>query len=177
MIAVSKQKIAGVLQIKPTVHEDERGFFAETYREELYGREGILPTFVQDNHSFSKKGTLRGMHFQSSPGQAKLVTVIVGTIYDVFVDLRPESPTFLQWEGVMLDAGSHEQLYIPIGFAHGFAAMTDAHVHYKVSAPFDPETERTFSYADAQVGIEWPVDNPILSEKDRLAPSIREVLS
>lgn len=155
---------------------DERGFFIETYRQPLYEEMGILDRFVQDNHSFSKRGTIRGMHFQSFPGQAKLLSVIAGVIYDVFVDVRPDSPTFGQWDSYLLDAKNGEQIYIPVGFAHGFAALSEeAHVLYKVSSVFDPKTEQTFRFDDPQVGIDWPVSHPILSPKDRTAPSFAEV--
>lgn len=146
---------------------DERGSFTELYREG-----GI--TFVQDNLSVSKKGVIRGMHFQSSPGQAKLITVITGTIYDVFVDIRPESPHFGQWGAVELD--QRHQLLIPVGFAHGFAVLSDtAHVMYKVSSFYHPETEKGFRYNDPTVGIKWPIENPILSEKDRNAAMFEEI--
>jgi len=145
---------------------DERGFFAEVFRKE--GME-----FVQDNLSFSKKGVIRGMHFQSTPGQAKLVTVITGKIYDVFVDIRPESENFGKWGAVELDQSN--QLLVPVGFAHGFAVLSEsAHVLYKVSNFYNPETEKSFRYDDPTVGIKWPIEKPILSERDRNAPGFKE---
>jgi dTDP-4-dehydrorhamnose 3,5-epimerase len=117
------------------------------------------------------------MHFQRSPGQEKLITVVSGRIYDVVVDIRKGSPTFGKWEGIYLDDLAGEQLYIPVGFAHGFCVMSDeAHVIYKVSAPYDPAEEMSFRFDDLDVGIDWPIEAPVLSERDRLAPSFTEVL-
>lgn len=178
MIQTSSLSLKGPKLIRPRVFHDERGFFWECYREPLYRAQGIEEDFVQVNHSFSKQGTIRGMHFQRSPGQAKLVTVIVGKIFDVVVDIRSSSPTFGKWEGVYLDDQAREQLFIPVGFAHGFCVVSsEAHVLYKVSQVYDPKEERGFRYDDPEVGIQWPVDAPSLSEKDRTAPSLREVLS
>ena len=175
---VTELKIEGPKLIQPKLFRDERGFFLECYQQALYKKEGIDCHFVQDNHSYSKKGTIRGMHFQSSPGQAKLVSVVRGKIFDVVVDIRKDSPTFGKWEGVYLDGESHCQLYIPIGFAHGFCVVSDeAHVYYKVSSSYDPVTERGFRYDDPAVGIIWPILKPILSTKDRAAPLLREVIS
>ncbi|MBI2742746.1 MAG: dTDP-4-dehydrorhamnose 3,5-epimerase [Chlamydiales bacterium] len=169
--------LEGPRRIRPRVFHDERGFFWECYREPLYRALGIEESFVQVNHSFSKKGTIRGMHFQRSPGQAKLVTVITGKIFDVVVDIRPDSPTFGKWEGLMLDDEAREQLFIPVGFAHGFCAVSpEAHVLYKVSQIYDPAEERGFRYDDPFVGIEWPEMSPLLSKKDLEAPSFHEAL-
>jgi dTDP-4-dehydrorhamnose 3,5-epimerase len=153
---------------------DERGFFQETFRE------GELPVaFVQDNHSFSKKDVIRGIHFQRFPGQAKLIIPVKGVIFDVVVDVREESPTFGKWEGVLLDAALGEQLWIPVGFGHGFCVISDegAHVCYKVSALYDPKEEKGFRYDDPFVGIEWPCKAPLLSERDLGAPLLQEVLA
>lgn len=170
-------QLSGPKRIRPRVFKDERGFFLECYRQPLYQELGIEERFVQVNHSFSKNGTIRGMHFQRSPGQAKLVTVISGKIFDVVVDIRQDSPTFGKWEGVYLDDVTHEQLFVPIGFAHGFCVVSEeAHVLYKVSAIYDPKEERTFRYNDPSVGIEWPVSVPLISERDRQAPSLNEAL-
>lgn len=167
--------LMGAKLIVPKVFHDERGFFRETYRKPLYEQVGIDVPFVQDNHSFSKGGTLRGMHFQTFPGQAKLVSVMVGKIYDVFVDIRPESPTFGKWEGIELDDVSGQQLFIPVGFAHGFYVMSEsAHVTYKVSAIYNPETEKSFRYDDPEVGIQWPNTHPLVSLRDLSAPSFRQ---
>jgi dTDP-4-dehydrorhamnose 3,5-epimerase len=160
--------LEGIKLIQLKTFSDERGFFSELYREEEL-------SFVQDNLSFSKKGVIRGMHFQSTPGQAKLITVISGSIFDVFVDIRPDSETFGKWEGVELVSG--QQLLIPVGFAHGFAALSDVHLLYKMSSFYHPETEKGFRYDDPAVGIKWPFEDPILSERDRNAPSFKEVVN
>ena len=163
--------LSGLKLIKPRVHFDERGFFVESYRKEEYARAGIDVAFVQDNHSFSKKGTIRGMHFQRSPGQAKLVTVIHGEIFDVAVDIRPDSPTFGKWEGVYLKDASCEQLFIPVGFAHGFCVLSEsAHVLYKVSNVYNPEEEKGFRFNDPEVAIQWPENPPVLSLRDEKSP-------
>jgi dTDP-4-dehydrorhamnose 3,5-epimerase len=165
----------GVKLIKPKVFHDDRGFFWECYREPLYKELGIDCGFVQDNHSYSKKGTIRGMHFQRSPGQAKLISVIEGRIFDVVVDIRPSSPTFGKWTSVYLDGKSHHQLFIPVGFAHGFCVMSDTvHVLYKVSSLYDPKEEKGFAYNDPSIGIDWPIADPIISERDLRMPSFEE---
>ena len=167
----------GVKCIQPRTFFDDRGFFYEFYRKSLYADLGITCEFVQDNHSFSKKGTIRGMHFQHSPGQAKLVSVIEGTILDVVLDIRKESPTFGEWKEILLDAKDFRQLFVPIGFAHGFAVLSDeAHVFYKVSHGFDPEQEKTIRYNDEDLKIPWPFDAPLISDRDRTAPGFREVM-
>ena len=160
--------LAGLKLIKPKVFGDARGFFLESYHEPRYRAAGIDTGFVQDNHSRSKKGTLRGLHYQERPGQAKLVRVCSGRIYDVSVDIRPESPTFGQWCGEYLDADSHQQLFIPIGFAHGFCVVSEfAEVLYKVSNPYDPSTEKTIAWNDPDIGVVWPEQSPLLSERDQ----------
>ena len=165
-------KLAGIKIIRPKVFGDDRGFFLESYNAAAYAAAGIDTVFVQDNHSRSVKGTLRGVHYQSKPGQAKLVRVILGRIWDVTVDIRPNSPTFGQWDAVELDDKSREQLFIPIGFAHGFCVLSEyAEVEYKVSAPYDPETECSISYADPELAIKWPVHHPLLSVRDQQAES------
>jgi len=177
MIEVRDLALPGVKHIQLCSFEDERGWFSETYRLSLYKEHGIDTIFVQDNLSISKKGTIRGLHFQSEPGQAKLITCLVGKIYDVFVDIRPDSPTFGKWEAVELDAKNHEQIFIPEGFAHGFATLSDeTYVSYKVSSPFHKETEKTVYYADPALNISWPITQPILSQKDRNAPCFQEVV-
>lgn len=155
----------------PKVFQDGRGFFLETHQNARYQEKGIAASFVQDNHSFSKRGVIRGMHFQSEPGQAKLVRVAVGKIYDVIVDIRPNSPTFGKWEGVYLDDQQHQQLFVPVGFAHGFCVISpEAHVLYKVSAPYHPDTEKGFRFNDPDIGIQWPLEAPIVSERDQSCP-------
>jgi dTDP-4-dehydrorhamnose 3,5-epimerase len=167
--------LAGLKLIVPRVFNDERGFFFESYRQELYAPHGIGP-FPQDNDSFSRKGTVRALHFQTSPGQAKLITCVEGEIWDVAVDLRPESPTFMKWESVLLDGKSHKQFYIPKGFAHGFCVLSQtARVHYKVSAPYDPKTECSIRWNDPDLNIRWPIADPILSPRDQTSPFFKEV--
>lgn len=173
---VIELSLSGLKLVRPKVFPDARGFFRETYRQPLYQAAGIDNTFVQDNHSFSKKGTVRGMHFQRRPGQAKLISVISGTIFDVAVDIRPESPTFGQWEGVTLDGVKGEQLFVPVGFAHGFCVMSDeVHLLYKVSNVYDPQEEMTFAFDDSDVKILWPISDPIVSERDRKSPTFKEL--
>lgn len=168
--------LKGLLLIKPKVFQDHRGFFLETFQQSAYDAIGIQCPFVQDNHSFSKKGCIRGMHFQSVPGQAKLVRAAVGAIFDVAVDIRPDSPTYGQWEGVVLDDQAHHQLFIPVGFAHGFCVMSaEAHVLYKVSTPYDPRYEKDFRWDDPTVNIQWPVENPVISERDQQAPFFKHI--
>jgi len=175
-VKVETTPLAGLLLVKPTVNRDDRGFFIETYREAAYRAAGIDVTFVQDNHSRSVRGTLRGMHFQTSPGQAKLVRAASGVIFDVAVDIRPGSPTYGRWHGVMLDAEEHHQLFVPVGFAHGFCVVSEiADVTYKVSSVYDAATESGFHYADPDVGIQWPVDAPRISARDAKAPRLAEL--
>jgi dTDP-4-dehydrorhamnose 3,5-epimerase len=164
--------LEGLKLIRPPVFEDERGFFQETYNAVRYAEARILETFVQDNHSRSIKGTLRGLHYQSRPGQAKLVRVTLGCIWDVAVDIRPGSKTFGHWRGVELDAKKREQLFVPVGFAHGFCVLSDvAEVQYKCSAVYDPKTECSLDYADPELGVAWPVQQPQLSARDQQAES------
>ena len=168
--------LSGLKLVRPRMFADARGFFRETYRQPIYHTMGIDLPFVQDNHSFSKKGTVRGMHFQRYPGQAKLVSVISGTIFDVAVDIRPKSPTWGKWEGVFLDGIKGEQLFVPVGFAHGFCVMSDeAHVLYKVSSVYDSQEEKGFAFDDPDIGIEWPISDPIVSERDRTSPQFKEL--
>jgi dTDP-4-dehydrorhamnose 3,5-epimerase len=171
-VRITNLDLEGLKLITPDIFGDERGFFLETYSAARYAEAGIHETFVQDNHSRSIKGTLRGLHYQSHPGQAKLVRVTFGRIYDVAVDIRPGSSTFGRWLGAELDAEKREQLFIPVGFAHGFCVLSDAaEVQYKVSAPYDPKTECSISYGDPDLAVAWPVDSPILSARDLQAES------
>ncbi|UUY04110.1 dTDP-4-dehydrorhamnose 3,5-epimerase [Svornostia abyssi] len=167
----------GILLIEPAVHGDHRGFFHESYRENDWSAAGIPSTWVQDNHSRSRKGIVRGMHFSLGEGQAKLVRCGRGKILDVVVDLRRASPTYGQWEGHVLDDETLQQLYIPIGFAHGFCVLSDvADVIYKCSSYYDPAVERGFRFDDPDVGIAWPQDLELdVSERDRTAPLLREI--
>ncbi len=173
---VTDLKLSGLKLIRPRVFTDERGFFFESYRQPLYAGEGINIPFVQDNVSFSRKGTIRALHFQSNPGQAKLVSCLEGTIWDVAVDIRPSSSTFMQWVGVELNDATHEQLFIPVGFAHGFCVLSDtARVQYKVSAPYDPKTECSIRWNDPDLNIAWPIQNPLLSPRDQTSPLFKEM--
>lgn len=168
-------KLEGPLFLAPAVHGDERGFFLESYRRNTMEELGIAEPFVQDNHSRSRKGIVRGMHFQ--PGQAKLVRCVRGAIFDVLVDIRPDSAQFGRWEGFTLDDAEHRLLYVPDGFAHGFCVLSDvADVTYKVSTYYDPELENGFAFDDPEVAIEWPDrDDLIASERDRRAPRLSEL--
>jgi dTDP-4-dehydrorhamnose 3,5-epimerase len=167
-------RLEGPILIEPVVHGDHRGFFHETYRKNVYADLGIDDDFVQDNHSRSKHGIVRGMHFQ--PGMAKLVRCARGSIVDVLVDLRRGSPTFGQWEAFELTDENLRQLYCPDGFGHGFCVLSDqADVIYKCSTYFDPETEAGIKYDDPDVGIEWPDVELIPSERDANAPRLADV--
>jgi dTDP-4-dehydrorhamnose 3,5-epimerase len=170
-------RLDGLVLLAPTVHGDERGFFVETFRADIATAHGIPVDFVQDNHSRSRRGTLRGIHFQTHPGQGKLVRVARGQVLDVVVDLRRGSPTFGEWEGVMLDDVSGQVLWIPVGFGHGFLVVSEvADFVYKCTNYYDPATEAGIRFDDPEVGIEWPAGVELLcSERDRSAPSLAEV--
>ena len=170
-------RLDGLVLLAPTVHGDERGFFMETYREDAWGRHGIPSAFVQDNHSRSRRGTLRGIHFQTHPGQGKLVRVARGRVLDVAVDLRRGSPTFGEWESFELDDVRGRQLWIPVGFGHGFCVLSEeADFVYKCTNYYDAATESGISFADPDVGIEWPRAVELLySERDRDAPRLAEI--
>jgi dTDP-4-dehydrorhamnose 3,5-epimerase len=162
--------LAGAKLLHPKVFRDSRGFFLESYSAPRYVAAGMPETWVQDNHSRSVQNTVRGLHYQSSPGQAKLLRVSYGRIFDVLLDIRPSSPTFGQWHGLYLDAEEHAQVYIPIGLAHGFCVTSDyAEVQYKVSSPYDGATECSIRWNDPELGIAWPVAEPILSARDRVS--------
>ncbi|HWH20319.1 MAG TPA: dTDP-4-dehydrorhamnose 3,5-epimerase [Solirubrobacterales bacterium] len=169
-------KLGGVVLVEPQVHGDERGFFVETYSRDAWAELGVDAEFVQHNHSRSSQGTLRGLHFQTEPGQAKLVRCPRGRIFDVAVDLRRGSPTFGQWEGHELDDERHRQLFVPAGFGHGFVVLSEeADVTYLLSSVYDPATESGIAWDDPDVGVEWPVAEPLLSERDKDAPRLSEV--
>lgn len=169
---VTDLDLAGLKLLEPQVFGDERGFFLETYSAPRFRAAGIDLPFVQDNHSRSVKGTLRGLHYQSSPGQAKVMRVSLGRIWDVAVDIRPESPTFGKWQAVELNDREHRQLFVPVGFAHGFCVLSDvAEVQYKVSAPYDAATECGLDYADPELAVAWPVTDPLLSARDKQGES------
>lgn len=172
---ITHLKLQGLQLITPQIFRDVRGFFFESHRQDRYASHG-LENFVQDNTSFSLKNTVRALHFQSQPGQVKLVTCLQGKIYDVVVDIRPDSPTFMQWEGIILDDESRQQIYIPIGFAHGFCVLSEtALVQYKVSAPYNPATEMSIRWNDPDLAIQWPIDTPLLSPRDQTSPFFKEV--
>ena len=167
-------RLKGLFLIKPRVFKDERGFFFENYQRERYQKAGIDLEFIQDNAAFSKKNILRGLHYQEKPGQAKLVFAVTGSIWDVAVDIRPNSPTFGQWEALELTEENHWQFFIPVGFAHGYCVLSEtAEVHYKVSAPYDFAEEKTIQWNDPSIAVAWPIQNPILSERDRTGRALR----
>ncbi len=168
--------LPGVRVLKPTVHRDARGFFVETYHKSRYAELGIRDSFVQDNHSRSTRGTLRGLHGQFPRAQAKLLRVIEGEIYDVAVDARRGSPSYGRFVATRLSADDFRQLYVPRGFVHGFCVTSEiAQVEYKCSEVYHPEDEFSVLWNDPEIGIPWPIAEPILSEKDRAAPRLRDV--
>ena len=170
-------RLDGLVLLEPVVHGDARGFFMESYRANVWAEHGVTDTFVQDNHSRSARGVLRGMHFSIGDGQAKLVRCARGHIWDVVVDIRPGSATFGEWEGFDLDDEQARQIYVPIGFAHGFVALSDvADVVYKCSTYYDPAVERGFRYDDPEVGVAWPADLDLrVSDRDRAAPLLKDI--
>ena len=174
----SPTSIPDVLLIKPQVFTDDRGFFVETFRTNKFEQAGIEQPFVQDNHSGSKQGILRGLHYQIQQAQGKLVRVVQGEVFDVAVDLRRSSDTFGQWVGVILSSKNKFQLWVPPGFAHGFYVRSEwAEVTYKVTDYYAPDWERTLLWSDPKVGINWPFldgEPPILSPKDTLGKTIDE---
>ena len=168
--------LEGLALIEPQVFGDERGFFVETFSKVAWRELGVEADFVQHNHSRSSKATLRGLHFQTTPGQAKLLRCPRGRIFDVAVDLRRDSATYGQWEGYVLDDEKHHQLYVPVGFTHGFCVLSDtADVTYLVSSLYNPETESGILWNDPGIGVEWPVEDPLLSQRDIEAPTLSEV--
>lgn len=170
-------EIPDVLLVEPTVYGDERGFFFESYNHKAFVEgTGLSPTFVQDNHSRSAKNVLRGLHYQIGQPQAKLVRIIAGEVFDVAVDLRRSSPTFGKWTGVILSAANKRELWIPVGFAHGFLVLSDvAECLYKTTDYWSPEHERSIIWDDPDLGIAWPVKGePVLSEKDRKGVRLKD---
>ena len=169
-------RLDGVALIEPKVFGDDRGFFVETFSLAVWSKLGVDAAFVQHNHSRSVKDTLRGLHFQTKPGQAKLLRCPRGSIFDVAVDLRKDSKTYGKWEGHVLDDVRHHQLFVPVGFAHGFCVLSEeADVTYLVSSLYDPATEAGIRWNDPDVGVEWPVDSPLLSQRDEDAPLLAEI--
>ncbi|MFQ5889933.1 MAG: dTDP-4-dehydrorhamnose 3,5-epimerase [Gemmatimonadota bacterium] len=168
--------LPGLLLVEPVVYGDSRGFFLESYQRERYRRGGIAETFVQDNHSRSERGTLRGLHFQSPHAQGKLVRASAGEVFDVVVDVRVGSPGFGRWFGTYLSAENHMQLYIPPGFAHGFMVTSDwADFQYKCTEYYHPESEHALIWNDPALRIEWPVERPSLSAKDAAGRTLEEL--
>lgn len=169
-------KLPGVIVVEPKVHGDDRGFFLETYRADVYREGGIRETFVQDNHSYSRRGTLRGLHAQFPHPQGKLLRVIEGEVFDVAVDARRGSPTYGEHFDVVISAENFRQIYVPPGLLHGFVVTSEvAQVEYKCTAFYHPEAELSVAWDDPDLGIPWPVDDPILSAKDAGAPRLAEV--
>ena len=170
--------IPEVLIIEPRVYSDQRGFFMETYQVDEFTAAGIPDNFVQDNHSGSRQGTLRGLHYQIHQAQGKLIRVVAGEVFDVAVDLRRSSLTFGHWEGLRLSADSKRQLWIPAGFAHGFLVISEwAELVYKTTDFYSPEWERTLLWNDPEIGIKWPLEDglqPILSDKDAQGMGFRD---
>ena len=176
-LLVEKTPIDGVLILTPAVYGDERGYFTETYNENDFVAAGITCRFVQDNQSRSRRGVLRGLHFQKTHPQSKLVRVLEGEVFDVAVDLRPDSPTYGQWTGVLLTADNHKQFFVPRGFTHGFLVLSEsATFAYKCDDFYHPEDEGGLAWNDPTVGVEWPIPSDmelLLSEKDKKQPTLR----
>lgn len=173
---VTETQLPGVLIVEPQVFSDERGIFKETFQVDRYAKAGIALPFVQDNLSRSKQGVLRGLHYQPSHPQGKLVSCTLGAVYDVAVDVNPISPTFGQYVGLELSAENHKQLWIPPGYAHGFYVLSEfAESHYKCTGYYHPEDEAGLIWNDSNVAIDWPSSEPILSAKDSRLPTLREI--
>jgi dTDP-4-dehydrorhamnose 3,5-epimerase len=174
-VIVTKTDLPGVLVIEPRVFTESRGWLLEAWNAPRYAAEGMPLEFGQDNVSYSVPGVLRGLHFQHPIGQGKLVNVLVGEIYDVAVDVRPDSPTFRRWVGVVLSSENHKQLWIPEGFAHGFVARKTSVVAYKMTTPYDPKGQRGVLWCDEEIGIDWAAESPLLSDKDAQAPKLKDI--
>jgi dTDP-4-dehydrorhamnose 3,5-epimerase len=170
-------ELPGVLLIEPDVFWDTRGFFLETYHQAKYAAGGISGSFVQDNHSFSTQGTLRGLHAQRTRPQGKLVRAVDGEMFDVAVDVRRGSPTFGRWVGALLSGDNFRQLWIPPGFAHGFCVLSErVHVEYKCTDFYDRADEIAVAWNDPEIGVAWPISEPVLSAKDAAAPRLATIL-
>lgn len=173
---VVSTKLAEVKLFEPKVFGDRRGFFKETWSQRRYAEAGVQGTFVQDNVSRSVRGTLRGLHLQYPVEQGKLLYVLEGEIFDVAVDARVGSPSYAQWVGVELSADNHRQVWVPPGFLHGFCVLSDsALVLYKCTAPYDPPSEVGVAFDDPDIGVRWPVEEPVLSDRDRAHPKLRDI--
>jgi dTDP-4-dehydrorhamnose 3,5-epimerase len=176
-LKVSQTDLPGVLIVEPRVFQDARGFFLETYRADRYEKAGVLGPFVQDNHSRSLRGTVRGLHLQVSRPQGKLMRAVSGSMLDVAVDVRTGSPTFGRWTSALLSGDNFRQFYVPPGFAHGFAVLSEVvDVEYKCTDYYDPGDELTVRWDDPAIGIVWPLTEPNLSDRDRNAPPLAELL-
>lgn len=173
---ISETKLTGILIFEPAVFSDDRGFFLETWSRQRYYDAGITAAFVQDNVSVSKKGTLRGLHFQHPQGQGKLVQVLTGRVFDVAVDIRLDSPTFAKSVSVILSESNHKQVYIPPGFAHGFCVLSDTAIFsYKCTDYYNASAEGGVIWNDPDLGIDWPIDSPVLSTKDTGYPRLKDI--
>ena len=174
MVRRIETEIPDLVLLEATAHGDQRGFLVETFRENAWREHGVETRFVQDNHSRSARGILRGLHFQ--PGQAKLVRCPRGAVWDVAVDIRRDSPTYRRWEGIELSDENHRQLFVPSGFAHGFCVLSEeADVAYKLSSYYDSETEAGIHWDDPDLAVGWPIQHPELSDRDKLAPTLAEI--
>mgnify|MGYP002634214901 CR=1 FL=1 len=172
----NKTDLEGVLLLEPIVHVDVRGRFYESYEKQKYHALGIREDFVQDNQSLSKKNVLRGLHYRAEPEQAKLVRVVRGEVFDVVVDIRKNSSTFGKWQSFILSESNYLQLYVPVGFAHGFCVLSEeAEFLYKVSESYSAEKEKGILWNDPDIGVEWPVSDPVLSEKDKINPTLKSL--
>jgi dTDP-4-dehydrorhamnose 3,5-epimerase len=176
-LGIEKTEIPGVIIFEPKVYNDARGFFMETYNEQLYKDAGLNCQFVQDNYSHSTKGTLRGLHYQLPHTQGKLVSVIWGEIFDVAVDIRKGSPTFGKWVGVNISEINRKQLFVPAGLAHGFCVISEkADVMYKCTDQYAPDSDRGVLWSDREIGIDWPIsDSTVISEKDKKLPLLSDI--
>ncbi len=173
---VIRCELEGLVIFEPQVFGDARGFFMETWNQRRYAEAGITAAFVQDNISFSRRGTLRGLHYQNPAAQGKLVSVLQGEVFDVAVDLRRSSPTFGKWHGLTLSSENKKQFFVPPGFAHGFVVMSEsAMFHYKCTDLYSPAGEVTVRWDDPDIGVKWPLENPTLSAKDARGLRLRDV--
>ena len=173
---ITETNLPGALVIEPGVFPDSRGYFLETYNQKRYQEHGIINEFVQDNLSYSIKNTLRGLHYQYPHSQAKLVQVLVGEVFDVAVDIRKGSPSFGKWSGIRLSAENKKQFFIPKGFAHGFCVLSDhAIFSYKCDDFYAPDCEHGILWSDTSLGIDWPVKEPVISDKDENYPMLKEI--
>jgi len=177
MIKVKSTSLEGFLIVEPNCYKDDRGFFLETYQEDIYKAAGITDKFVQDNQSRSIKGVIRGMHFQVNRPQAQIVTIMRGSVFDVGVDLRRNSPTFGKWHGVELSDVGQRQVYMAPGIAHGFCVLSDlADLHYKVSRFYDPDDECGMVWNDSEVNIDWPLITPLIHQRDATYQSLSQLI-